>query len=155
MRPMFRPVPDIGDAGGPSTLDDQTGHMRAGHHSQVRPVPDPPDQRCGSGPFAVRDIHVKCGAAILVGAVVILGRAVSRLADGVQKGLFQGMEIIQPVDRDRAVRPAIVIRPAPIALHRPEMRQNSRISPSGGASRLPPVEISPVPAHKNHAVERG
>ena len=151
---LFAAVPDEGGAVDPAALHQQAGDMRACQHRQVRPLPDAADQGRRGRPLTIGDVDVECGAAILVGPVIVLRRAIACLVDSLEKGLFHRVQVGHSADRDRAGIAAIGIAATQAGLHRPEMGQHIRIAPALGAAGLPPVEILAVAADKHHAVQR-
>ena len=144
------------DADRARALEQDARHQRAGLDRQIGAPerrPQIADRR--AAPTAVADRHLDAREAVLLGAVVIVGRRMAGLAAGVQIRLDQRVGVARVLDGERPVAAAIRVRAALPALLPPEIGQHVRVGPARQAVRGPAVVVGAVAADIGHRVDRG
>ena len=104
---------------------------------------------------AVADRHLHAAEAVLLRAVVVVGRRIPGVAPGLQIGVDQRVLVARGLDRERPVAAAIGVRAAFPALLAAEIGKHVRIGPAGQSRGGPAVVVGAISAHIRHGVDRG
>ncbi len=149
--PAFR----ITHTDGTLSLQDQSGRMGMGDDAKVPPL-HRGLQECGRGadPAALADRTLGVTHALLRGAVIVRVARDAVLHRTLDEGIAKGVAPRDIADLHRAVTPAERVIAAQTPLHPPEIGQHVRIAPAAIAALGPVVEIHPLPAIVDMAVDR-
>jgi hypothetical protein len=148
-------MPDVFDADDTGAVEQQPGHQRLDLHGQVaaRQRRAQIGDRAAAAP-AMLDRHLHACKAVLLGAVVILGRRQAGSAGSIHIGVAKRILVARRFRHQRTVAPAIGVASALPALLPPEIRQRMRVGPTRQTCRRPAVVIGAIAANIGHRVDR-
>ena len=153
---VLRPaVLDPLDAARAAVLDAHPGHLHAGAHREVGPLHHRPQEGRGrvAAPMPAECELVGAQALVLCAVEVLAGR-VAGLRAGRQPGLAVGMVVAQVRHAQLAGAAVVGVLAAGIAFRLLEQGQQFAVAPAGGAGRGPVVEVGPLAADVDEAVDR-
>ena len=155
-RLLLAPVAAVVDADRAAAVEGDSGRQRVGDHLEVGPLHRRPEIGVGGRPaHAVPHRHVERAKPLLPLAVEIGADRIARLPARLDEGVVERVAFAPMRRRKRSGVAAIgVSRPAK-ALRAAEVRQHVLVAPALGALLLPALEIERMPAHIDHAVDRG
>ena len=145
------------DAGGLAVVDDHPAHVGADLDVEVVTLGEHRmDVRLGGArAHAVLQVHLAQAEAFLLRAVVVvgLGDATDRSGD-LAKDRRRRADIVLQGNLHRAGVAPVVGGGSGEGLHALEVGQHVVVAPAIAALRRPRVEVGPVAAHEDHAVDR-
>src|SRR5690606_21985193 len=120
------------DPGRPPSFQPDRLRLRSGHHAEIGPVHDRPQERLGAGPAdAAPLVHLEIAAALVVAAVEIVGLADADLSSRVAERVENLPRDARPLDPPFAVGTMVVARPGEMVLGALEIGQHVVPRPTG------------------------
>ena len=144
------------DAGAAPCIEHEPACLRTGQHGQVRPAAGGTQERLGGGPADAAPLgHLEVAAALVVAPVEVVGLGDAALLGRVAKGVEDLPRHPRRLDPPLAAGAVELARTLPVILRPLEQRQHVVPAPAPVAELPPVIVVGRLPAHVDHAVDRG